>query len=81
MGKRIMFVDQNTIRVLSEDTLDIYLDISTSNEDEMIKSFVAVDNYAIAPQDSNFFKEKSPLAQEDTLTRLIRRNSELKQFR
>jgi hypothetical protein len=81
MGKRIMFVDKNTIRVLSEDMLDIYLDISNSNEDDMIKSFVAVDNFAIAPQDLNFFKEKSPLAQEDTLTRLIRRNSELKQFR
>jgi len=75
MGRRIMFVDKNTIRVLTDDMLDIYLDISTSNEDEMIKSFVAVDNFALAPQDLNFFKEKSELAKEDTLTRLIRRNN------
>jgi len=75
MGRRIMFVDKNTIRVLTDDMLDIYLDISTSNEDEMIKSFVAVDNFALAPHDLNFFKEKSELAKEDTLTRLIRRNN------
>ncbi len=61
--------------------LVIYIDISTSNEEEMIKSFVSVDNTAITFKDPNFFKEKLPLAQEDTLTRLIRRNSELKQFR
>ena len=81
MGKRISFVDVNTIRVLADDMLVIYIDISTSNEEDMIKSFVSVDNYDITIQDLNFFKEKLPLAQEDTLTRLIRRNSELKQFR
>lgn len=56
--------------------LDVYLDISKENEDEMVKSFVAVDNYTSG--DRNIFAEKRAIAQEDTLRRLVRRNSEIK---
>lgn len=57
--------------------LDVYLDISTENEDEMVKSFVAVDNYTNG--DRNIFAEKRSLEQEETFDRLIRRNSDIKQ--
>ena len=44
MGKRISFVDFNTIRVLTDDMLVIYIDISTSNEEDMIKMLTIMMN-------------------------------------
>ena len=79
-----MFYAEDEIRVLKEDSFDIIFKFNDPESSNGIKilSFVAVDNFELDDfTDRHAFVEKAEIPCKDTFTRLIKRNSDIKQMR